>query len=80
MNYFIKILIVIGIIYFGLVSVKYQFGGYDLHVLYEFNFISISLLFILTTAAFYDDIVSYRKNNRIIHFPIGLLGLFFLQL
>ena len=80
-HYMIKLLIriIVGllIIFFGVKAVRQEFGGYELGLFHQFQYIPFFLLLLFTIAIFLVDTTFYKLDHKIIQYTFSFIGLTF---
>jgi len=77
MRPYFRILVGLIIIWLGFKAVKQAFGGYDLGLFHQFQYIPLVLLVIFTIAAFLLDTSYYKLDKKIYQYVTSLMGLTF---
>lgn len=75
MNHYIRVPIGLLIVLLGSKAISQAYGGYDLGIFHEFQYISFGLLLVLTLAAFALDTTCYRSDGKYYQFVSSLIGL-----
>jgi hypothetical protein len=71
-----RIILALLILFVGFRAIKKEFGGNDLGLFYEFNYIPFALLILFTFAALLLDFSFYKIDKIRLHFATSFFGLF----
>lgn len=77
MKPYFRIIIGIIIIWVGVKAVIQAFGGYELGLFHELQYIPFALLIIFTIAAFLLDSTYYKLDNKIYQYSVSFIGFVF---
>lgn len=75
MRPYFRIAIGLIIIWFGIKAIRQAFGGYDLGLFYQFQYIPFGLLIIFTFAALLFDTTYYKFDKRLYQYVTSFIGL-----
>ncbi len=74
MRPYLRIAIGLLIIFFGYKSIRHQFGGYDVGVLSEFDYIPLGIVIILTIVILLLDRSAFKVDRKIYQFSFSLIA------
>jgi hypothetical protein len=80
MRPYFRIIIGLIIIWLGIKSVRQVFGGYDLGLFHQFQYIPFAFLIIFTIATFLLDTTYYKLNKIIYQYAVSFIGLAFIAI
>ena len=75
MKLYLRIAIGLLIIFFGYKAIRHEFGGYDVGILSEFNYIPLGILIILTIVILLLDRSAFQDDRKIYQFSFSFIAL-----
>ena len=75
MRPYIRIAIRLLLIFFGYKAIRHEFGGYDVGLFSEFDYIPLAIVIILTIVIFLSDCSAFKVDRKIYQFSFSLIAL-----